>query len=348
MDRQEKLIEDNINGRSIFDSSKLKPKSNKNVLDFERSYFNELKFILNNGVKSDDRTGTGTLRISQGADIRFCLEDGFPALRGKKVNIKNSLIETMWMLKGLTNIKFLKEYGVNYWDQWADENGYLGPCYGSQIRNFNGGLKLLKNRNIVDQTKKILLCNKFRDKIYEVDQTKNLIDEIINNPSSRRLILTFWNPSELSLQKLPPCYLTMQFLVINRELHLHATQRSGDMFLGVPYDMMNYSVFLHTISYLTNLKPGTVNIKINDAHIYVNHIEQVSEYLSVINNELYNDTTILNNKTDLVIRNSIYSTGPINSPCIDNFICNSEKQRFSNFKINGYESFPFIKAKVSI
>lgn len=312
---------------------------------FESVYSQALENILYNGIISSDRTGTGTKRIPTGVNMSFDLKDGFPAIAGKKVTPRNSLIEVIWMLKGLNNISFLKENGVNYWDKWADEQGYLGPSYGGQIRHFNKGL----NDEIIELCEKNNQINStilYYQELYHIDQVKKLISDIKTNPDSRRLILTFWNPAEIHLQKLPPCYLSMQFIVINNVLHLHATQRSGDMFLGVPYDMMNFSLFLQILAYLTNLNVGTVNIKINDAHIYLNHLEQCKQYLGNLNQEKSKMVSpILDSPTIFKIRPSIFSK---EIEDINMFIENSEKERFDNMAFENYKSFPFIKAEVSV
>lgn len=315
--------------------------------NFELQYSSALRNILENGIESKDRTNTGTLRLPDGLNLRLSPNVEFPALRGKKLNIRNSLIECIWMLKGLSNIKFLQENGVNYWNQWADEHGYIGPCYGSQLRYFNKGINQHVLSTIDKNDDYTGVFMKYQD-MFIIDQVKELISNIIYNPESRRLILTFWNPSETKLQNLPPCYLSMQFVVIDDTLHLHSTQRSGDMFLGVPYDMMNFSIFLMIFAYITGKTPGNVYHKINDAHIYLNHREQCEKYLKVLkdsSNKMPVYDEILDTSTLFRVTYPVECERPKD---FDIFLLMSEELKFNNFLIQDYNSYPFIKAEVSV
>lgn len=209
-----------------------------------------LSRILNEGVHKEDRTGTGTISVF-GHQMVFDLNDGFPLLTTKKLHLKSIIYELLWFLKGDTNVKYLQDNGVRIWNEWADENGDLGHIYGYQWRSwpdYNGGY---------------------------IDQISEVINQIINNPDSRRLIVSSWNVADLNNMNLPPCHTLFQFYVANGELSLQLYQRSADSFLGVPFNIASYALLLMMVAQVTNLKPGKFIHTLGDAHIYNNHIEQV-------------------------------------------------------------------------
>jgi len=214
-----------------------------------------MRHVLENGVKKTDRTGTGTVSVF-GYQMRFNLQDGFPLLTTKKLHTKSILHELLWFLKGDTNIKYLKENGVSIWDEWADENGNLGPVYGSQWRSWKGS---------EGQT---------------IDQISELIAQIKNNPDSRRLIVSAWNVADVPKMKLPPCHLLFQFYVANGKLSCQLYQRSADIFLGVPFNIASYAFLLHMVAQATGLQAGDFVHTFGDAHLYLNHIEQAQLQLS--------------------------------------------------------------------
>lgn len=221
----------------------------------EQQYLDLLKYILENGQKKDDRTGVGTLSVF-GTQLRFNLQEGFPLLTTKKLHVKSIIHELLWFLKGETNIKYLKENGVTIWDEWADENGELGPVYGYQWRkwqDYNGG---------------------------HIDQIQNIIDEIKTNPNSRRLVVSAWNVAQLKEMRLPPCHILFQFYVLDGKLSLQVYQRSADIFLGVPFDIASYSFLLMMVAQVTNLTPYELIYIFGDTHLYLNHIEQAKLQLT--------------------------------------------------------------------
>jgi thymidylate synthase len=220
-----------------------------------RQYLDLLNHVLEHGDKKEDRTGTGTISVF-GYQMRFDLSEKFPLLTTKKVHLKSVIHELLWFLKGSTNIGYLKENGVSIWDEWADENGDLGPVYGSQWRSWQTS----DGRTI--------------------DQISNLIENIKNNPDSRRLIVSAWNVGEVDKMKLPPCHCFFQFYVANDKLSCQLYQRSADIFLGVPFNIASYALLTLMIAQVTNLAPGEFVHTLGDAHIYSNHIEQVKQQLS--------------------------------------------------------------------
>jgi thymidylate synthase len=220
-----------------------------------KQYHDLMQYVLSNGVEKSDRTGTGTISVF-GYQMRFNLQDGFPLLTTKKLHIKSILHELLWFLKGDTNIKYLKENGVSIWDEWADENGNLGPVYGSQWRSWKGS---------DGQT---------------IDQISELIDQIKRNPDSRRLIVSAWNVADVPKMKLPPCHLLFQFYVANGKISCQLYQRSADIFLGVPFNIASYAILLHMVARATNLQVGDFVHTFGDAHLYLNHIEQAKLQLS--------------------------------------------------------------------
>ena len=220
-----------------------------------KQYLDLLSHVKNNGVKKEDRTGTGTLSTF-GYQMRFDLENGFPLLTTKKIHLKSVIHELLWFLTGNTNIKYLKENGVSIWDEWADKNGDLGPVYGSQWRSWPS----LNGKSI--------------------DQISNLISGIKNNPDSRRLIVSAWNVGEIENMKLPPCHAFFQFYVADKKLSCQLYQRSADIFLGVPFNIASYALLTQMIAQVCKLKSGDFIHTLGDAHIYLNHIEQANEQLS--------------------------------------------------------------------
>ncbi|KYC69074.1 Thymidylate synthase [Heyndrickxia coagulans] len=215
-----------------------------------KQYLDLCREVLENGVKKDDRTGTGTISVF-GHQMRFQLQDGFPLLTTKKLHLKSIIYELLWMLKGDTNVKYLQENGVRIWNEWADENGDLGPVYGQQWRSW--------------QT---------RDG-RTIDQITQVIEQIKTNPDSRRLIVNAWNVGEIDRMALPPCHCFFQFYVANGKLSCQLYQRSADIFLGVPFNIASYALLTMMIAQVTGLEPGDFVHTLGDAHIYLNHIEQV-------------------------------------------------------------------------
>ena len=220
-----------------------------------KQYLDLLQHVLDHGILKEDRTGTGTHSVF-GYQMRFDLQDGFPLLTTKKLHLKSIIHELLWFLKGDTNVKYLQENGVRIWNEWADENGDLGHIYGYQWRSwpdYNGG---------------------------HIDQIKEAIDTIQNNPDSRRIIVSAWNVADLPQMNLPPCHAFFQFYVANGKLSLQLYQRSADIFLGVPFNIASYALLLMMVAQVTGLEAGDFVHTLGDAHIYNNHIEQVREQLS--------------------------------------------------------------------
>lgn len=220
-----------------------------------QQYLDFLQHILNNGIQKSDRTGVGT-RSAFSYEMRFNLADGFPLVTTKKVHLKSVIYELLWFLRGDTNLKFLHDHGVSIWDEWADENGDLGPIYGKQWRRW--------------------ACADGR----VVDQMSQLLTQIQTNPNSRRLIVSAWNVGELNEMKLPPCHLLFQFFVADGKLSCKLTQRSADAFLGVPFNIASYSLLTHMVAQQCNLDVGEFVWSGGDCHIYNNHMDQVREQLS--------------------------------------------------------------------
>ena len=220
-----------------------------------KQYLDLLNRILTEGVEKGDRTGTGTLSIF-GNQMRFNLDEGFPLLTTKKLHLKSIIYELLWFLKGDTNVKYLQEHGVRIWNEWADENGDVGPVYGHQWRAWPDG------------------------KGGSIDQIKNVIDTIKNNPNSRRMIVTAWNPAEVDEMALPPCHCLFQFYVANGRLSLQLYQRSADTFLGVPFNIASYALLLMMMAQVTGLKAGEFIHTTGDTHLYLNHLEQAKLQLT--------------------------------------------------------------------
>lgn len=220
-----------------------------------KQYHELLQHILDNGTKKEDRTGTGTISVF-GYQMRFDLSKGFPVVTTKKVHLRSIIIELLWFLQGDTNIRFLKENNVSIWDEWADENGNLGPVYGHQWRNWpakDGGT---------------------------IDQISNLINQIKKNPDSRRLIVSAWNVADVDHMALPPCHTLFQFYVANGKLSCQLYQRSADTFLGVPFNIASYALLTMMVAQVCDLEVGDFIHTFGDAHLYSNHIEQANLQLS--------------------------------------------------------------------
>jgi thymidylate synthase len=263
-----------------------------------KEYLTLLEHVKLNGQKKEDRTGTGTLSVF-GYQMRFNLNDGFPLLTTKKVHLKSVIYELLWFLSGDTNIKYLKDNNVSIWDEWADENGNLGPVYGHQWRSWP-----------TSEGK-------------EIDQISNLITQIKKNPDSRRLIVSAWNVGEISKMKLPPCHCFFQFYVADGRLSCQLYQRSADIFLGVPFNIASYALLTQMIAHVCDLKYGEFIHTLGDAHIYMNHIDQVNEQLSRKPKKL----------PKIKINPSVKD--------IFNF-------KYEDFSLEEYDPYPLIKAPVAV
>ncbi len=214
-----------------------------------QQYLKLLDRILSEGATKTDRTGTGTMSVF-GNQMRFDMADGFPLLTTKKLHLKSIIYELLWFLRGDTNVHYLQEHGVRIWNEWADENGELGPVYGHQWRSwpdYNGGT---------------------------IDQIQNVVEMIKNHPDSRRMIVTAWNPAEVEQMALPPCHCLFQFYVADGRLSLQLYQRSADTFLGVPFNIASYALLLQMMAQVTGLQPGEFIHTTGDTHLYLNHLDQ--------------------------------------------------------------------------
>ena len=263
-----------------------------------KQYLDLLDRILTEGVKKEDRTGTGTISVF-GNQMRFNLEDGFPLLTTKKLHLKSIIYELLWFLRGDTNIKYLKDHGVSIWDEWADENGELGPVYGHQWRSWpdeNGGT---------------------------IDQIQNVVNQIKNNPDSRRMIVSAWNVAEVERMALPPCHTMFQFYVANGRLSLQLYQRSADTFLGVPFNIASYALLLQMMAQVTGLKAGDFIHTTGDTHLYLNHIEQAKLQLT-------------------------RSPRPLPRMIINPDVKDIFDFKYEDFQLEGYDPWPHIKAAVSV
>lgn len=261
-----------------------------------QEYLDLLKKVKESGKPKGDRTGTGTLSIF-GHQMRFDLQDSFPLLTTKKIHFKSVAYELLWFLKGDTNIKYLKDNGVSIWDEWADENGDLGPVYGKQWRDWKG-------------------ANGFHDQI------SNVIDQIKNNPNSRRHIVSAWNVAEIPSMALAPCHILFQFYVQEGKLSCQLYQRSADIFLGVPFNIASYALLTHMVANVCDLEVGDFVHTLGDAHLYNNHLTQADEQLT---------------------------RSPLQPPQIKVAKKNSiDEYVFEDFEIIGYEHHPHIPAPVAI
>ena len=263
-----------------------------------RQYLDLLDHVLNTGIEKKDRTGTGTISVF-GYQMRFDLEEGFPLLTTKKLHLKSIIHELLWFISGDTNIKYLTDNGVKIWNAWADKDGNLGPVYGYQWRSWpaDGGKK--------------------------IDQLLNVISSIQKSPDSRRHIVSAWNVGDLEKMALPPCHLMFQFYVAGGKLSCQLYQRSADIFLGVPFNIASYSLLTLMVAQVTGLKPGDFVHTLGDAHIYLNHLEQVKLQLT---REPY----------------------PLPKMVINQDVKDILKFRFEDFTLTGYVSHPHIKGDISV
>lgn len=225
------------------------------TIENELQYLNALRLIKEEGIEDSDRTGTGTIRYP-GITMKFDLQKGFPLLTTKKVLFYPMTVELLWFLQGRNDLKWLQDRNCNIWNSWHDENHTIGRGYGVQWRGWAKGA------------------------IHRIDQLKEAIHTLKTNPQSRRIIVTAWNPSELHAMALPPCHFTHQYIAINGTLHMIMHQRSGDFFLGVPFNIASYALLLHMVAREVGMKVGTLTHTVGDAHIYKNHLEQVDLQLS--------------------------------------------------------------------
>ena len=291
-----------------------------------KQYHNYLKYILENGIKKDDRTGTGTISIF-GYQMRFDLSKGFPLVTTKKLHFKSIAYELLWFLSGDTNIKFLNDNGVKIWDQWADENGDLGPIYGKQWTNW-------ESIDFDTYTSGGDLRQTFEFNSY--DQISNVINQIKVNPNSRRLIVNAWNVADLPDESLTPqenvkmgnmalapCHVMFQFYIVDGKLSCMLTQRSADSFLGVPYNIASYSLLTHMIAQQCGLEVGEFIWSGGDCHIYLNHLEQVKEQLS--REPLTLPTLNIKNKPDTIFN-----------------------YKYEDFEIVNYQAHSHIKGVVAV
>jgi thymidylate synthase len=262
-----------------------------------RQYLDLLDHVLTTGVRKSDRTGTGTRSVF-GYQMRFDLAEGFPLVTTKKVHVRSIIHELLWFLRGETNVQYLRENGVTIWDEWADPDGELGPVYGKQWRSWEGAGG-------------------------EVDQMRDVVEQIKTNPDSRRLIVSAWNVSDVPRMALPPCHLLFQFYVAEGRLSCQLYQRSADTFLGVPFNIASYALLTMMVAQTTGLEPGDFVHTLGDAHLYDNHLEQAALQLT---------------RTPLPL-----PTMRLNPAVTDLFAF-----RFEDFTLENYEPHPHIKAPVAV
>lgn len=263
-----------------------------------KQYLDLCDRIMREGAVKHDRTGTGTRSVF-GHQMRFNMAEGFPLLTTKKLHLKSIIYELLWFLRGDTNVRYLQEHGVSIWDEWADASGELGPVYGHQWRSwpdYNGGT---------------------------IDQISNLVQQIRTNPDSRRLLVSAWNVAEVDQMALPPCHCLFQFYVADGKLSLQLYQRSADVFLGVPFNIASYALLLQMMAQVTGLQCGDFVHTLGDAHIYLNHLEQVQLQLTREPRRL--PTMILN-------------------PDVKNLF----DFRYEDFRLEGYNPHPHIAGKVAV
>ena len=263
-----------------------------------QQYLDLCRRVLNEGTEKHDRTGTGTISVF-GHQMRFCMDDGFPLLTTKKLHLKSIIYELLWFLRGETNVHYLQEHGVSIWDEWADEKGELGPVYGHQWRSwpdYNGGT---------------------------IDQIQNLVNQIKSNPDSRRHIVSAWNVAEVEKMALPPCHCLFQFYVADGRLSLQLYQRSADIFLGVPFNIASYTLLLKMMAQVTGLRCGDFVHTLGDAHIYLNHIEQVRLQLTREPRQL----------PEMLINPDVHN--------IFDF-------KYEDFTLTGYDPHPHIRGEVAV
>jgi thymidylate synthase len=263
-----------------------------------KQYLDLLDHVLKNGIEKKDRTGTGTISVF-GYQMRFNLEDGFPVLTTKKLHLKSIIHELLWFISGDTNIKYLKDNGVKIWDEWADKDGNLGPVYGYQWRSWSAP----------DGRK--------------IDQLQNVIASITGSPDSRRHIISAWNVGDVDKMALPPCHVLFQFYVADGKLSCQLYQRSADIFIGVPFNIASYALLTLMIARVTGLKPGEFIHTLGDAHIYMNHIDQVKLQLT---------------------RDPYKLPEMIINPEVKNIL----DFKFEDFTLINYVSHPHIKGEISV
>lgn len=263
-----------------------------------KQYLDLLDHVLRNGCEKSDRTGTGTKSVF-GYQMRFDLREGFPLLTTKKLHLRSIIHELLWFISGNTNIRYLHENGVKIWDEWADSDGNLGPVYGSQWRSWpaSGGRK--------------------------IDQLENVIRSVKSSPDSRRHIVSAWNVGEIEKMALPPCHILFQFYVAKGELSCQLYQRSADIFIGVPFNIASYALLTMMVAQVTGLKPGEFIHTLGDAHIYLNHIDQVKLQLT---------------------------REPFKPPVmrVNPSVKEITAFRYEDFTLSGYESHPHIKGDIAV
>ena len=264
-----------------------------------RQYLDLLEYVLEKGYERGDRTGTGTKSVF-GWQMRFDLQEGFPALTTKKLHLRSIIHELLWFIQGDTNIKYLRENGVSIWDEWADEQGDLGPVYGQQWRRW-----------------------KTPEEGRVIDQLADVIKAIRNNPESRRLIVSAWNPSDIPNMALPPCHCLFQFYVSNGKLSCQLYQRSADIFLGVPFNIASYALLTHMMAHVSGLEVGDFVHSLGDAHLYLNHLDQARLQLG-------------------------RKPGPLPQLELINPPDTLTEFRFEHIKLNGYEAAPSISAPIAV
>ena len=288
----------NFNDEGLTASKNSLPLHQEKTITNMKQYLDLLQRIRTEGVKKEDRTGTGTISVF-GHQMRFNLEDGFPLVTTKKLHLKSIIHELLWFLQGDTNVKYLQENGVRIWNEWADENGDLGHIYGYQWRSwpdYEGGF---------------------------IDQISEAVETIRKNPDSRRIIVNAWNVADLKKMNLPPCHMFFQFYVANGRLSLQMYQRSADTFLGVPFNIASYALLLQMMAQVTGLKAGDFIHTLGDAHIYLNHLEQV-------------DLQLTRTPRPLPVMK-------LNPDVKDIF-----GFRYEDFQLEGYDPWPHIAGKVSV
>ena len=263
-----------------------------------KQYLDLMKYVRESGTEKGDRTGTGTLSVF-GYQMRFNLEEGFPLVTTKKVHLKSIIYELLWFLKGSTNVDYLNEHGVSIWDEWADERGELGPVYGAQWRSWP------------------------TQDVSSIDQISEVINQIKTNPDSRRLIVSAWNVSQIDNMALPPCHAMFQFYVADGKLSCQLYQRSADIFLGVPFNIASYALLVLMIAKVTGLKPGEFVHTLGDAHLYLNHLDQVDEQLK-------------------------RKPFPLPKMSINKDIKNVLDIEYEDFSLEDYESHPHISAPIAV
>ncbi len=288
----------NFNYEGLTASKNSLPLHQEKTITNMKQYLDLLQRIRTEGVKKEDRTGTGTISVF-GHQMRFNLEDGFPLVTTKKLHLKSIIHELLWFLSGDTNVKYLQENGVRIWNEWADENGDLGHIYGYQWRSwpdYEGGF---------------------------IDQISEAVETIRKNPDSRRIIVNAWNVADLKKMNLPPCHMFFQFYVANGRLSLQMYQRSADTFLGVPFNIASYALLLQMMAQVTGLEAGDFIHTLGDAHIYLNHLEQV-------------DLQLTRTPRPLPVMK-------LNPDVKDIF-----GFRYEDFQLEGYDPWPHIAGKVSV